>query len=856
MFITTDTRLEDLTLVKYLKEIQSPFLPKIIEVYSEIKSLLNTRIPQIFPHYTLHDTGHSFRIIEYMSKLVKDYKELDQLEITLLIYSALLHDIGMAASEDDVSAIKIDSFSPCETKFSVMKKLMNNDDILTLQEYIRRIHASLSARHIREKLKDKFIISNNSLLTFTNELALICESHTEDYDWIKRNLSRHEIRGSFHFNPQYIAVILRLADILDIDSNRTPYKLYEQIAPKGESNNEWKQHFIITNDQKIITDEHTQQKKIVLHGKVKDPNTHRKLLGYISWIGDELAGATLLVKDMSTKYNLFYDNIIENNIQPEGYSFSDFRMTLDFKAISALLMGEKIYGHKSFGLRELIQNSIDACKIRQEIENKNLSFGTELFQPKIKIILDNEKNLVIIKDNGTGMSSEVIKKHFLNIGVSYYNSKSFLLHDYNYKPIGNFGIGFLACFMLSDEVQVLSRNFKSPIKHSISFENGDEWISLNEQEDVTFEGTEIILNYASFLNVFENKSNNISSFLNSYFLTDTIQFELIDILNAKREIINKSLIPFIDNREDLIKVEFQKYLNQIEGCVFIKKKYQHFIRKFGDLGLMGDIYLYNEKTGLSWVNDINSIQIDDYITNNQIKYFSLKLVPSDIKYDFETALEYSDDDDNVFEIFKNKILIVSILIPKQFQSLINEHDFHDELNHDEANNESSLNITMKELIKIGHIEDLPFRSDIETIYLFEGEKNSMYLNLEKINYDFDFLEFFHLEDNFLPKSSSKRKLYLRNVLIQNFNFKFNNHPSIFEIDSIFINLFSRNFIPNIARDNFDSITNEKINYMIQKTIYTALYEEFQLLPEEKLAFQKFLNEYFSRVTGFEKEIMS
>jgi molecular chaperone HtpG len=146
MNIDTDFKMDDLTLIKYLKSVDSPFLPKIQEVFELIKDVLNTRIQYVFPNYTLHNTGHSFRIMEYMSKIVNDVSKLNELEITLLIYSALLHDIGMAVSEDDVNLIKTDSFPFCDVKFSAMKKIMNGDEDLALQEYVRRIHASLSGK--------------------------------------------------------------------------------------------------------------------------------------------------------------------------------------------------------------------------------------------------------------------------------------------------------------------------------------------------------------------------------------------------------------------------------------------------------------------------------------------------------------------------------------------------------------------------------------------------------------------------------------------------------------------------------------------------------------------------------------
>lgn len=62
----------------------------------------------------------------------------------------------------------------------------------------------------------------------------------------------------------------------------------------------------------------------------------------------------------------------------------------------------------------------------------------------------------------------------------------------------------------------------------IELEKGNEWTSLTESEDVVFDGTEVILNYSKFIEVFENKLLKVKEFLNKYFLTDGIIFELIE----------------------------------------------------------------------------------------------------------------------------------------------------------------------------------------------------------------------------------------------------------------------------------------------------------------------------------------
>ncbi|MCX6290902.1 MAG: ATP-binding protein [Bacteroidetes bacterium] len=836
MNIDTDFKLDDLTLVKYLKSIDSPFLPKIQEVYEQVKDILNSRVQHVFPKFTLHNTGHSFRIMEYMSKLVSDYTKLNELEITLMIYAALLHDIGMAVGEEDINSIKSDSFPFCDVKFAAMLKIVGNDENLALQEYVRRIHASLSGKYIRENLKDKLVIPKLTTLDFTKELALICESHTEDYDWIKANLRTNEVRGDYSFNPQFIASVLRLADILDIDGNRTPYNLYKLISPKGTSDEEWKQHFVISNNDKIIINQKTQQKKIVFHGKATNASIHRKLLVYIGWVKNELTNATALVNGMAAQYSLVYDTNPVVNIQTEGYTFSDYKMTLEFRAISSLLMGEKIYGSKSLGLRELIQNSIDSCRIRQETEALKLEFGQDAYQPKIKVILDKEKNQAIIKDNGTGMSMDIIKKHFLNIGVSYYNSTDFLLKDFEYKPIGNFGIGFLSCFMLSDEVKVVTRHYKSKNKYLIELEKGNEWTSLTESEDVVFDGTEVVLNYSNFIAVFENSPQKVNEFLNKYFLTDGIDFELIDKspkqISKISNLINLSTPP----EKGVIKIEFRDYLKDIEGYALIKNK-NNFIKKFEEIDFTGTLYKYNDEEGFLEVTDFSCLQIDDYINGNEITYLTIPLVTLDKEDEFLSGMKFTDDDVNqVIEKMDRDLSWISIIVPKQYQESLSDETI------DERNFVFD-KLGFDDLAEIGHSPSCKTKSFVKTITLFEGRKNDLYLPFDKTDIDVGLWYY---------NSKKRKELFMRSVLIQDFRFNIAISASIFEINTIVANINSRKLIPDVSRNNVDIKAREVINYSIGKAIHIGACDVLSLGLDEKTTLKNFIDTFYGQKSEYEK----
>lgn len=77
----------------------------------------------------------------------------------------------------------------------------------------------------------------------------------EDFEWIEKELVNQSKKGHFEINSQYIAVLLRIADYLDIDEQRAPLYLYKYLQPKEFGDLEWKQHFVIENFDKVVMNE-------------------------------------------------------------------------------------------------------------------------------------------------------------------------------------------------------------------------------------------------------------------------------------------------------------------------------------------------------------------------------------------------------------------------------------------------------------------------------------------------------------------------------------------------------------------------------------------------------------------------
>ncbi len=431
---------------------------------------------------------------------------------------------------------------------------------------------------------------------------------------------------------------------------------------------------------------------------------------------------------------------------------------------------------------------------------------------------------------------DIIKKHFLNIGVSYYNSTDFLLKDFEYKPIGNFGIGFLSCFMLSDDVKVKTRHYKSKNKYLIELEKADEWTSLTESEDVVFDGTEVILNYSNFIEVFENKPQKVKDFLNLYFLTDGIDFELIDKSDKQISKISNPIILLNPPDKGLIKIELQDYLIDIEGYALIKNK-SNFIKKLEEIDFPGTLYRYNDDEGFSAVEDFSSLQIDDYINGMEIKYLTIPLVGSHIEDDFLSGMKFTGDDvKEVIEKMDRELTWISVIVPKGYQSSLSDETI-------ERKDSIFDNFGFEELERIGHSTSCKTKTFVKTITLFEGRKNDLYLPFDKTDRDREFWYY----------SNEKRKeLFMRSVLIKDFRFNIPISASIFEINTIVANINSRKFIPDISRNNVDSKAKDKINYMIGKAIHEGACNVLTLGTDEKATLQNFITTFYDQRTDYEK----
>lgn len=820
--------LKDSKLFIELEKRESKFIPNIESVFTYAKDTLPL-IVKVFSNYTQHDVGHSIRVGNYMYDLVEDISEMNELEITIMLYSCLFHDIGMVVTDEEIDKIKEDSFDDIESKYSVVFATLK-DEKMALQECIRPIHAIRSAQHLKNienEYKTWFIIPQRTNKSFLQDVQKICQSHNESVEWIKTELDVEGCKVDYNYNLQYISLLLRIADLLDFDEQRTPYYLYKLINPKGFSDNEWKQHFIIDNAQKIYTNDKNKQKVIRLFGESSEAWIHRKFLKYVDYINKELIEAVNISESFQeAKYVLNIKTNIENKVKTNGFTFSDFKLDLDYNAVTKLLMGERIYGDKQYGLRELVQNSIDACMLMREISKTHEDFIYEPYNPYINIVLDEDKNEAIIVDNGTGMSLDILKKYFLNVGVSYYSSNEYKYKGYDYKPIGNYGIGFLACFMLSNNVKVYSKRYDDSKLNIIELESNSEYICLTQSIQNRKQGTDITLDLQEFKYVFGNVSK-VKDFIEKNFIDCGIPIKIVKRTDGVTTEIRCNMVEIKNNSNTVARLDM--YLKDIEGYIDLTSVSIDTIKSLDQVdGNESYIYLVGRDKLIS--SEISKTTINDFIVDNKISYLRIPIITDSISDDFNKYLDVLDDyhealnklDDidfiNIFSI-EGSLSIYTGKRDSYNDNIIGEFTFDDLCN------------------EYGHCADSPTYVNEEEIFVISNN-TEIILPYEKTK-------------GFGSYSWQRTdKIFIKNVLVSDFAISI---PYLIEginLKSALFNIKNKSVIPNVARNNVSRADSDKISYAIGKALHLWVLDNVKLSSNERELIQIFIDKYYSETNEF------
>ncbi|OAT18836.1 hypothetical protein M979_1660 [Buttiauxella noackiae ATCC 51607] len=495
-----------------------------------------------FPHYSLHDSSHSSTILTQIEKIIlPDIDSLSATDCWLLLESCYWHDAGMIITkEQKLELVKSPEFrrfldEHIESDSDLIKHAIDIKDKNIIDNYVeiialsdsmtfiiadffRKKHPELSGRYVSNPQMANINSPRNYLIPsrLFGILSKIVACHGQERDEIiKLPHCNDGMDANDYAHPRYVAALLRLGDLLDIDDGRFCETLLASIGdiPKT-SHDHKKKHssitsLLINNDiieiEAICSEYGSYNAQISWFDYIREefefqknhwleicPNNKHSSLPIISKLDCQLI-----------------DHIGIDNLPP--------KITLDEKRVYEYITSSAIYNEKYPFIREIVQNAIDATmykcwgdllyKKNGEINDCNkhdlrCEFENHLIQEQIEIHLepltsDNEyiNYIFRVRDYATGMSIEDIKK-VLKVGSPTGSKRKRMLEkmpDWA-KPTGFFGIGLQSVFTMCHDVSIKTRcPYGTGYQITIIQTNSNPDFIIKKFEDEFFHGTEVKL---------------------------------------------------------------------------------------------------------------------------------------------------------------------------------------------------------------------------------------------------------------------------------------------------------------------------------------------------------------------------
>lgn len=150
-----------------------------------------------------------------------------------------------------------------------------------------------------------------------------------------------------------------------------------------------------------------------------------------------------------------------------------------------------LYSDQEIFLRELVSNAVDATTKLKALASRGEVQG-ELGDLTIEILIDKEAKTLTIRDKGIGMTEEEVQKYLNQVAFS--SAQEFLDKYKNDTGniIGHFGLGFYSAFMVSNQVEAITKSYK-PDNQGVTWscDGSPEYVIIDN--DKATRGTDIVL---------------------------------------------------------------------------------------------------------------------------------------------------------------------------------------------------------------------------------------------------------------------------------------------------------------------------------------------------------------------------
>ncbi len=233
------------------------------------------------------------------------------------------------------------------------------------------------------------------------------------------------------------------------------------------------------------------------------------------------------------------------------------------------LVINSLYSNKEIFLRELISNASDACDKLRYIaltETKLIDPGTEL---AITLSVDKKTKSITVSDNGIGMNHDELIENLGTIAKS--GTTDFLegLSGDKKKDadlIGQFGVGFYACFSVADKVEVVSRRAGENQAWLWSSEGAGSYTIVESDRASQGSTITVFLNKESKEYLEEARIQNIVKTYSDH-ISIPIQMEKTDGKETTTDQLNSGSAIWARTKSDITKEQYKEFYHHV-GHVF------------------------------------------------------------------------------------------------------------------------------------------------------------------------------------------------------------------------------------------------------------------------------------------------
>ncbi|WP_316738485.1 ATP-binding protein [Pedobacter aquatilis] len=511
---------------------------RIIQNY---QVLLERNDVYFFRDYTDHGIEHINGVLRSSDNLIcpETFNLLDAKDILVGIFSVLLHDIGLHLSPEGFKSLlngvwdskrivafdkktwaeEWQDFLKDAKRYTEQQKIniwgdsnaiVKEPNLNNLDEADRKLIGEFIRRH-HPRLAHEIAINGYPYSEGgDNELNAGIDKNICELSGLVARSHGMNIRASYEpLKSKYAAswkkpfgvkiifwmAVLRIADYIQIESERAP-KILLNIKSFSSpfSKAEWELHNCID----FVDPETDDPELLNVHASPKDPIQFQKLDGLLKDIQKELDTTWAVLGEVygalfKMKYRRLASNIQDTDTFAKGVDYIPF--PLRFKtdpSLLGLLIAPLYNNEPGVGVRELLQNALDAC-----LERVYLEKGDSSYMQKIQISLKGAVDGIYfrIEDNGVGMDLATLTNYYFNSGKSYRNSSEWAKLYSGSKGsevlrTGRFGIGALSSFLLGNEVKISTRAMNAPYGLSFTMRPFEDSVIINK--DYTLEvGTSI-----------------------------------------------------------------------------------------------------------------------------------------------------------------------------------------------------------------------------------------------------------------------------------------------------------------------------------------------------------------------------